>query len=110
MSRPSAYILILTVLLNLHLQQVPNPYFSGARSGGQKSIALKEYEFDQRWEPEIGNGWKPTLSSSILVVYARLNQGEWVSPLANSQHKLDYLVGGGAETQRKIYRIDGIYK
>ena len=30
---------------------------------------------------------KPNLSSSIVVAYPHLNQGEWVSPLVHSQHK-----------------------
>ena len=41
----------------------------------------------------------PTPSSSILVVYPRFNQDEWVSPLINSQHKSDSMVGGGAQDQ-----------
>ena len=41
---------ISTVLLNLHLQQVSNPYRFGARKRW-----LRNYEFDQCWEPEIGN-------------------------------------------------------
>ena len=46
---------------------------------------------------------KPTLNSSILVVYPHLNQGEWVSHLVHSQHKLEFVVGGGAQGQRKKY-------
>ena len=44
---------------------------------------------------------KPTLSSSILVMYPHLHQSEWVPPLVHSQHKLDSVVGGGAQGQQK---------
>ena len=50
---------------------------------------------------------KPTLSSSILVAYPRLNQSERVFPLVHSQHKLDPVVDDGAQDQRKIYSIYG---
>ena len=50
---------------------------------------------------KLATVWKPTLSSNLLVVYSRFNQGEWVSQLVHSQHKLDYVVGGGAQGQRK---------
>ena len=40
----------------------------------------------------------------------RLNQGEWVTPLVHSQHKLDSVVGGGAQGQWKIYSIYGVFK
>ena len=43
-------------------------------------------------------------------MYLRLNQGEWVSPLVYSQHKLDSVVSGGAQGHRKIYSIYGIFK
>ena len=52
---------------------------------------------------------KPTLSSSVLVVYPRLNQGEWVSPSVHSQHKLDSVVGGGLQGQWKIYSTCGVF-
>ena len=37
-----------------------------------------------------------------MVVDPRLNGNEWDSPLVNSQHKLDFLVGAGAQNWRKI--------
>ena len=40
----------------------------------------------------------------------RLNQGEWVTPLVYSQHKLDSVVGGGAQGQWIIYSIYGVFK
>ena len=45
---------------------------------------------------------KTTLSLSILVVYPCLNQGEWVSSLVHSQHKLHSVMAGEAQNQRKI--------
>ena len=50
---------------------------------------------------------KPTLNSGILVTYRRLSQ---VSPLVNSQYKLDSVVGSGVQGQRKIYSIYGVIK
>ena len=52
---------------------------------------------------------KPTFNSSILVAYPRLNQGEWISPLVHSQHKLDSVEGGEVQGQRKIYSIYGVF-
>ena len=43
-----------------------------------------------------------TPSSSILVVYPRLEQDKCVSPLVHSQHRLDFMVGGGAHDQWEI--------
>ena len=40
----------------------------------------------------------PTLNSSILVAYHRLNQGNWVTLLVHSQHKFN-LVGDGVQGQ-----------
>ena len=48
---------------------------------------------------KLATAQKPSLNSSILAVYPRLNQGEWVLPLVHSQHKLDSVVGGGAQGQ-----------
>ena len=42
-------------------------------------------------------------------MYPRLSQGEWVSPLAYSQHKLDSAVGGGALDQWKTYTNHGFF-
>ena len=39
---------------------------------------------------KLATARKPTLNSSILVAYSRLNQSEWVSPLVHSQHDLDF--------------------
>ena len=45
-----------TVLLNLHLQQVPNPYLLVARKRLLRVNCAENLEFDQRWELEIRNG------------------------------------------------------
>ena len=37
-----------------------------------------------------------TLCMSILVLYPRLSQGEWVAPLVHSLLKLESMVAGGA--------------
>ena len=37
-----------------------------------------------------------TLCMSILVLYTRLSQGEWVAPLVHSLPKLESMVAGGA--------------
>ena len=37
-----------------------------------------------------------TLFMSILVLYPRLSQGEWVAPLVLSFPKLESMVAGGA--------------
>ena len=59
-------------------------------------------------KPEIGNVSKPY--SSILEVYLHLNQGEWVSPLVNSQCKLNTVMGGGAQDQQKINITNCFFK
>ena len=41
--------------------------------------------------------WNLTSSLRVLVEYPRRNQGEWFSSLVNSQHKLDSMMGGGAQ-------------
>ena len=62
-----------------------------------------------RWENRIltiaenlklATSRKPALNSSLLV-YSYFNQGEQVFPLVYSQHKLDSVVGGGVQDQRK---------
>ena len=58
---PAPICFIPTVLFNLHLKQIPNPYLLGARRSGWVSTALREKEFDHCWEY--------TPSSSILVVH-----------------------------------------
>ena len=50
---------------------------------------------------KLARARKPTLSSRIVVVYPRLNEGECVSTLVHSQHKLDSVMGGEAQSQRK---------
>ena len=35
------------------------------------------------------------LNMNILILYLRLNQSEWVSPLVHCQHKLGSVVDGG---------------
>ena len=50
---------------------------------------------------KLATARKPTLNSSILVAYPRLNQGVWVTPLVHSQNKLNSVVGGGVQGQRK---------
>ena len=59
---------------------------------------------------KLAMAWKPTLSLSILVVYPHLNQGEWISLLVHSWHKLDSMVGDGAKGQWNIYCIYDVFK
>ena len=82
---------ILTVLLNLHLQQVPNPYLLGARRWWLKVNCIERIGI---W-PENRN----------LVAYPHFNQVQWVTPLVHFQNKLDSMVGGRAQSQWKIYSI-----
>ena len=53
---------------------------------------------------------KPTLNSSILVTYPPSQPRRMGYPLGSSQHKLESGVGGGAQGQRKIYSIYGVFK
>ena len=49
---------------------------------------------------------KPTPSSSILAVYARLNQSEWVCSLcggAQSQQKINITYGVFSQKNKEIY-------
>ena len=54
--------------------------------------------------PEIGRELNPTPSSSILVVCSCLNQGEWVSSLANFQHELDYVLEHRTRKKQTLLR------
>ena len=99
-----------TVLLNLHLQQVPNSYRLGARRRWLRVNCVENRNLTSAENLKLATARKPTVNLSILVVYPRVNQGEWVTPLVHSQHKLDSVVGGGAQGQRKIYSIYGVFK
>ena len=59
---------------------------------------------------KLATAGKPPLNSSIVVVYPRLNQGEWITPLVHSQHKLHSVMGSRAEGRRKMYSIYGVFK
>ena len=87
----------------------PNCTFKSALAATSKPLSFKCYkavaEGRLRWEDrnltsaenlKLAIAWKPTFSSSILIVYPHLNQGEWVSSLVHSQHKLD---SGGCWSQ-----------
>ena len=99
-----------TVLLNLHWQQVPEPYLLGARRRWLKVNCVENRNLTSAETMKLATARKPTFNSSILVTYPRLNQGEWVTPLVHSQHKLDSVVAGGAQGQWKIYSIYGVFK
>ena len=51
-----------------------------------------------------------TSSLSILVLYPRLNQGEWVSSLVNSQHSFDSVVDGGVQNLWRTNITSGFFK
>ena len=46
---------------------------------------------------KLARAQTPTPNSSILVVYLCLKLGKWISPLVNSQYKLDTMVGDKAQ-------------
>ena len=50
-----------------------------------------------------------TLCMSILVLYPRFSQGEWVAPLVHFLLKLDSMVGGGALDQQRIIITHGFF-
>ena len=99
-----------TVLLNLHLQQVPNPYQLVARNRWLRvnCVEIGIWAALRTWNwQRIGS----LLSTRVYWSHIpRLNQGEWVTPLVYSQHKLDSVVGGGAQGEWKIYSIYGVFK
>ena len=94
-----------TVLLNLHLQQVANPYLLGARS---RRLRVNCVERIGIWPVLRTWNWQwfgNPLSTSMLVAYSHLNQGEWVSPLVHSQHKLDSVVEHRASKKYTAYIV-----
>ena len=52
---------------------------------------------------------KPTPSSRILVVFPRLNQGEWIFPLVHTQHNLEFVMSGWIKDQWKINITYGVF-
>ena len=83
--------IIPTVLLNLHLQQVPNLYLIIARGRWLRVNCVENWNLTSAENLKLATARKPILKSSI----PHLNQGEWVTPLVNSQLKLDSVVDGG---------------
>ena len=93
---------ILTVLLNLHLQQVSNPYLLVARRQWLRVNCVENWNLTSAENLKLATARKPTLNSSILVAYPprRMGyplgsfptqvglRGEWRSagPLKNIQH------------------------
>ena len=60
---------ILTVLLNLHLQQVPNPYLLIARRRWLRVNCVENRNLTSAENLKLAMAQKPTLNSSILVTY-----------------------------------------
>ena len=86
-----------TVFLNLHLQQVPNPYQLVAR---RRWLSVNCVENRNLTSAEkLATARNPTLTRVYWSRIPCLDQGEWVTPLVYSQHKLDSVVGGGAQGQ-----------
>ena len=95
-----------TILLNLHTQQILNPYLLGARRRWLRVNSCWENRNLTNVENlKLAMARKPTLSSSILVAYPHLNKDKWAFPLVHSQHRLGSVVGGGAQGQQKLYSI-----
>ena len=103
-------LFILTVLLNLHLKQVTNPYLLVVRRRWLRVSCVENRNLTSAENLKLVTARKPTLDSSILVAYPPSHQGEWVTPLVHSQHKLDSKVGGGAQGPWKISSIYGVFK
>ena len=51
---------------------------------------------------KLAEAQNPILSSCTLFVYPCLNQGEWVSLLVNSQHKLESVMGDRTCKKQKL--------
>ena len=95
-------------LLNLHLQQVPNPYLLGARKRWMRVNCIERIGI---WPVlKLATDRKSSLRLSISVMHLRLNKSKWVSPLILSQNKLDSVVGCEVSVKRKIYSIYGVLK
>ena len=80
------------VLLNLLLQQIPNPYLLGVWRWWLRVNCVENRNLTSAKNLKLATARKPTLSPSIQVVYPCFNQGEWVTPLFYSQYKLDSVV------------------
>ena len=63
--------------------------------------------------PRCSSYWKGSLRVALeysRLTYPHLNQGELVSSLVHCQNKLNSVVGGRAQGQRKINIIYGVFK
>ena len=96
---------ILTVLLNLHLQHVPNPYLLVARRRWLRVNCVDNRNPTRAENLKLATARKPTLNSSILVAYPLSQPRRMGYPLGSFPTQVGLRGGGGAQDQWKIYSI-----
>ena len=100
--------LIPTIHLNLHLQQVPNPYLLVTRRWWLRVNYDENRNLTSGENLKLAMARKPTLYSSILVAYLS-SQPRWMGYLLGS-FPIQVGLRGGGQGQWKIYSIYGVFK
>ena len=98
-----------TVLLNLHLQEVPNPYLLVARRRWLRINCVENRNLTSAENLKLATARNPTYSS-ILVAYHPSQPRRMGYPLGSFPTQVELRAGWWSSGPVKIYSIYGVFK